>query len=56
MKRYQLNVSKLPFSIDRKVGVRVNEAVSKSAINRAASKQNDDDDVDDGLMRMANLY
>lgn len=56
LKRYQLNVSKLPFSIDRKVGVRVNEAVSKSAINKAASKQFDDDDVDDSLMRMANLY
>ena len=56
LKRYQLNVSKLPFSIDRKVGVRVNEAVSKSAINKAASKEFEDDDVDDGLMRMANLY
>ena len=56
LKRYQLNVSKLPFSIDRKVGVRVNEAVSKSAINRAASKEFEDDEVDDGLMRMANLY
>jgi len=56
LKRYQLNVSKLPFSIDRKVGVRVNEAVSKSAINKAASKQFEDDEVDDSLMRMANLY
>ena len=56
LKRYQLNVSKLPFSIDRKVGVRVNEAVQRSAINKAASKGYDDDDVDDGLMRMANLY
>lgn len=56
LKRYQLNVSKLPFSIDRKVGVRVNEAVQRSAINKAASNKYDDDDVDDGLMRMANLY
>ena len=56
LKRYQLNVSKLPFSIDRKVGVRVNESVQRSAINKAASKGYDDDDVDDGLMRMANLY
>ena len=56
LKRYQLNVSKLPFSIDRKVGVRVNEAVQRSAINKAASKGYDDDEVDDGLMRMANLY
>jgi len=56
LKRYQLNVSKLPFSIDRKVGVRVNEAVSRAAINKAASKEFEDDEVDDSLMRMANLY
>lgn len=55
LKRYQLNVSKLPFSIDRKVGVRVNEAVSRASINRAASRQFEDDDVDDSLMRLANL-
>ena len=55
LKRYQLNVSKLPFSIGRNVGVRVNEAVSKAPIRQQASKQFDDDDVDDSLMRLANL-
>ena len=55
LKRYQLNISKLPFSVDRKVNVRVNEGVSKAAINRAASNQYEDDDVDDSLIRLANL-
>ena len=55
LKRYQLNISKLPFSVDRKVNVRVNEGVSKAAINRAASSQCEDDDVDDSLIRLANL-
>ena len=55
LKRYQLNISKLPFSVDRKVNVRVNEGVSKAAVNRAASNQYEDDDVDDSLIRLANL-
>ena len=55
LKRYQLNISKLPFSIDRKVNVRVNEGLSKSAIDRASSKRYEDDDVDDSLIRLANL-
>lgn len=55
LKRYQLNISKLPFSVDRKVNVRVNEGVSKAAVNRAASSQCEDDDVDDSLIRLANL-
>ena len=55
LKRYQLNISKLPFSVDRKVNVRVNEGISKAAVNRAASSQGEDDDVDDSLIRLANL-
>ena len=55
LKRYQLNISKLPFSVDRKVNVRVNEGISKAAVNRAASSQCEDDDVDDSLIRLANL-
>ena len=55
LKRYQLNISKLPFSVDRKVNVRVNEGVSKAAVTRAASNQYEDDDVDDSLIRLANL-
>ena len=55
LKRYQLNISKLPFNVDRKVNVRVNEGISKAAVNRAASSQGEDDDVDDSLIRLANL-
>lgn len=53
LKRYQLNVSKLPFSVDRKVSVRVNEAVSKN--RNIPNHYNEDDEVDDGLIRLANL-
>lgn len=53
LKSYQLNVSKLPFSIDRKVGIKVNEAYD---INKnQKSSINSDDDVDDSLIRLANL-
>ena len=50
LKAYQLNVSKLPFSIDRKVGVRVNEAAPRIV------KKNDffdDDEVDESLIKLA---
>ena len=52
LKAYQLNVSKLPFSIDRKVGVRVNEAAPK-----VTKKSNffDDDEVDETLIKLAKL-
>lgn len=53
LKSYQLNVSKLPFSVDRKVGIKVNEAYD---INKnQKSNINSDDDVDDSLIRLANL-
>ena len=51
LKSYQLNVSKLPFSIDRKVGIRVNESNIKKQINSNAKFN--DDDVDDSLLRLA---
>ena len=54
LKGYQLNVSKLPFSLDRKIGVKVNEGANKSPI--ATSHGNNlEDDVDDDLIRLANL-
>lgn len=54
LKQYQLNVSKLPFSLDRKVGVRVNESKS-NAVNVAKSKSHTDDDVDASLIKLANF-
>ena len=53
LKSYQLNVSRLPFSIDRKVSVRVNE--NMTGTSRAAKKQFEDDDVDAGLIKLANF-
>lgn len=55
LKRYQLNVSKLPFSVDRKVGIRVNEAKNNSPISRQANRYAEDDAVDESLLRLANL-
>ena len=52
LKRYQLNISKLPFSIDKKVSVRVNESLAN---HRSQASEFDDDDVDDSLIRMANI-
>jgi hypothetical protein len=55
LKQYQLNISKLPFSVDRKIGVRVNESTSSKALNIANPRRFTDDDVDDSLIRLANL-
>jgi len=55
LKQYQLNISKLPFSVDRKIGVRVNESTSNKALNIANPRRFTDDDVDDSLIRLANL-
>lgn len=55
LKQYQLNVSRLPFSLDKKVGVRVNESASAKALNVTGSKKNLDDDVDDALIKLANF-
>lgn len=53
LKRYQLNVSKLPFSVGNKLGIRVNESISR----KVSTPVNDfeDDEIDDTLMRLANL-
>ena len=51
LKAYQLNVSKLPFSIDRKVGVRVNESTPR--IKKKVDMFGDDDEVDDSLIKLA---
>jgi len=55
LKQYQLNVSKLPFSVDRKVGVRVNEAKTAIMVNNQSLKHSADDDVDATLIRLANF-
>lgn len=53
LKSYQLNVSKLPFSVDRPVGIRVNESRNPQQVRN--SKFDDDDTVDDGLIKLANF-
>lgn len=52
LKAYQLNVSKLPFNVGGKVGVRVNEGSQRLPQNK---RENDDDDVDESLIKLANL-
>lgn len=54
LKSYNLNVSKLPFSIDRKVSVRVNEAMRKSPVMNSAH-MTDDDDVSSMLIKLADF-
>ena len=54
LKSYQLNVSRLPFSIDRKVGVKVNEGASNKHL-RATHSEFEDDGVDVSLIKLANL-
>lgn len=53
LKSYQLNVSKLPFSIDKRVSIKVNESMKNNLKTKA--KLIDDDDVDDGLIQLANF-
>lgn len=57
LRSYQLNISKLPFSIDRnkKVSVKVNESVNSSLTRQTSAFSNIDDEVDDALMKIANL-
>ena len=54
LKSYQLNVSRLPFSIDRKVSVKVNESAATRKM-KPAQAEFEDDGVDAGLIRLANL-
>lgn len=51
LKSYELNISKLPFSVDRKVKVRVTE--SKNDLLRPDSGM--DDEIDDSLITLAKL-
>lgn len=51
LQSYALNISKLPFSVDRKVRVKVTE--SKKEFLRPGSDM--DDEIDDSLLTLANL-
>jgi chromosome segregation ATPase len=50
LQSYELNMNKLPFSVDRKVKVRVNKSV-----NESLPTEEEDNDVDDSLYRLAKL-
>ena len=50
LQSYELNMNKLPFSVDRKVKVRVNKSV-----NESLPTSEDDDCIDDSLLRLAKL-
>lgn len=52
LQSYALNISKLPFSVDRKVKVRVHESKNGPIGGRADS---DADDVDESLYRLAGM-
>ena len=53
LKSYQIQVTKLPFNLDKKhVSVRVNESAQKPTI---VKNKFEDDDVDDSLIRLANI-
>lgn len=54
LKSYSLNVSKLPFSVDRKVSVRVNESVSKTPAIKNPSIF-DEDEVSSTLLKLADF-
>ena len=54
LKSYQLNITRLPFSVNNKVGIRVNESNTAKNSN-VRSNRNEDDDVDDSLIHLANL-
>lgn len=49
---YTLNVSKLPFNVDRKVNVRVSNSQKDTLANIAV---NDDDSIDESLLKIAKL-
>ena len=53
LKAYQLNLSKLPWDMNRKVSIKFKENVGKNLVNK--SIQNDDDAVDEGLIKLANI-
>ena len=51
LQSYELNMNKLPFSVDRQVKVRVNKSVNESL----PSQEDEDNDVDESLLRLAKL-
>lgn len=53
LKSYNLNVSRLPFSVDRKVSVKVNESRATNIVNKPAAYE--DDDIDATLLKLAAL-
>lgn len=54
LKAYQLNVSRLPWDLNnRKVSIRVTEAVNKNLPRKTS--EFDDDEVSEGLIKLANL-
>ena len=55
LKAYSLNVSRLPFDVNRKVGIKVNES-ARTKVTTNINSSNTDDDVDEGLIKLANLY
>lgn len=50
LQSYELNMNKLPFSVDRQVKVRVNKSMNESLPGKE-----EDDDVDESLYRLAKL-
>lgn len=50
LQSYELNMNKLPFSVDRQVKVRVSKSV-----NESLPSEEEDNDVDDSLYRLAKL-
>ena len=55
LKAYSLNVSKLPFEVTKKVGVRVTESTNTRMMNNTAKKSSVyDDEVSDTLIKLAN--
>ena len=55
LKAYSLNVSKLPFEVTKKVGVRVTESTNTRMMNNTTKKSSIyDDEVSDTLIKLAN--
>lgn len=55
LKAYSLNVSKLPFEVTKKVGIRVTESTNTRMMNNTTKKSSIyDDEVSDTLIKLAN--
>ena len=55
LKTYKLNMSKLPFNLKDGMKVRVKESVNEPLANRTRPGFVGDDDIDEGLIKMAGL-